>query len=1137
MNTSGITLTNTADNPVTVQGSVTRTSGAAQLGAFYAKGGPGVTWTINNFGTIGSGTATAGVAGMYLGGFASTVSNAIITNETGGVIGGALYAIFGNGPVNILNKAGGLIRANSNAALYLRSNATINNYGTISDALNTAIYLERAATVINRAGATISAGSTGIQVVGNNDVTVVNAGTITSTGTAIAFNPLYAVNRLVESPSAMLVGRVNGGNGTFELAAGSGPGSVAGIGSTITNFRTLQFDTGAQWTVSGTANSTGFGMMSIVGFTQGDTIDLKSFVATSRTFANNVLTLRNSAAVTATLAIQGTFSTSDFNIRADGSGGTYITEGPLPGPTITAGDTVTFLGGGAAVTLDPTITITITDTQSTTLTGATVAIGAGFISGDRLNFTNQGGITGSFSTATGTLTLSGTASLAAYETALESVTYGFSPTNGDPTGGGAGTSRSVSWIVNDGAVVSAAGSSTVTVTHVAPTINTTGTVSYSNDGRPPVALAPSVTLADPDSGGTLAGATVSITDFAAGDTLSFTNQNGIAGSYNSATGVLTLTGTASLAAYQTALQSVGYSFTPGNDPTVGAAHRYSRNVSWVVRDGSSTNGSSAAATTAINEVPVAPTITAGGTVGYTWSRSPIALNPSLVVSDPDSGGQLAGASIAITGNYMPDDRLNFINQNGITGSYNGGTLVLAVAASLANYQAALASVTFSSLAGTQAAGGVGLNRTITWSVNDGQLNSVVANSTVTVAAPGPIIDVTGTTSFTGGGVPIALAGSLVVTDPNSAFLASATVAITDKVAGDTLGFTNQNGITGSYNPATGVLTLSGTASVASYQTALASVTYGFTQGGDPTTAGTDLARTIAWAVDDGTSTSQVDNSDLTVIHASPSIAVSGNPSFTGGGNPVTLAGTLSLADPDSGGLLNSGTVAISGFVAGDVLTANTSSITISASYNSATGVLALTGADSIAAYEAGAPQRPVRHQRHRCRPDRRWLTYHAADPVEGRRRQRPERPEQHRHHHPDRGPCAAEHHRDGQRRLHRRQRAGCRGLQHRAERSGQRRQPDRRHDQHLRLHHRRPARFHQPKRYQWQLQCRHRRAHADRHRVCRRLPGGAAIDYLRLHRRRRPDRGGGAPVALAELDRDGRQHERRCQQCRHDDHH
>ena len=50
----------------------------------------------------------------------------------------------------------------------------------------------------------------------------------------------------------------------------------------------------------------------------------------------------------------------------------------------------------------------------------------------------------------GTLTLTGTASVANYQTALESVTYSFSPANGDPTAGGSDTSRTINWTADDG---------------------------------------------------------------------------------------------------------------------------------------------------------------------------------------------------------------------------------------------------------------------------------------------------------------------------------------------------------------------------------------------------------------------------------------------------------------------------------------------------------------------------------------------------------------------------------------------------------------------------------------------------------------------------------------------------------------
>ena len=57
-------------------------------------------------------------------------------------------------------------------------------------------------------------------------------------------------------------------------------------------------------------------------------------------------------------------------------------------PTVTpSGLTATFTGGGAAVALDSGITVNDVDSGGQ-LTGATVSIGSGFLSGDTLNFTN-----------------------------------------------------------------------------------------------------------------------------------------------------------------------------------------------------------------------------------------------------------------------------------------------------------------------------------------------------------------------------------------------------------------------------------------------------------------------------------------------------------------------------------------------------------------------------------------------------------------------------------------------------------------------------------------------------------------------------------------------------------------------------
>ncbi len=88
-------------------------------------------------------------------------------------------------------------------------------------------------------------------------------------------------------------------------------------------------------------------------------------------------------------------------------------------------------------------------------------------------------------------------------------------------------------------------------------------------------------------------------------------------------------------------------------------------------------------------------------------------------------------------------------------------------------------------------------------------------------------------------------------DVDSLTLASAKVAITGgfDAANDSLRFVNQHGITGSYDSATGVLTLSGVASVADYQAALASVTFG------STTTQPSGSRIVQWTVDDGSAQS------------------------------------------------------------------------------------------------------------------------------------------------------------------------------------------------------------------------------------------------------------------------------------------
>jgi len=475
-----------------------------------------------------------------------------------------------------------------------------------------------------------------------------------------------------------------------------------------------------------------------------------------------------------------------------------------------------------------------------------------------------------------------------------------------------------------------------------PTITAGATATF-NGGGSAVALDSGLSITA-GSSGTLASATVTIASgFVSGDVLNFSTQNGISGSYSS--GTLTLSGSASVANYQTALDSITFSYSPSN----GDPGNHSDTIDWTASDG--TNASTVVTST-LDTVHVGPTVTAGATVTFTSGGSALALDSGLTVSDPDSGGNLAGATVKIASGYLSGDTLNFTTQNGISGSYSSGTLTLSGVASLANYQTALESIAynFSPSNGNLTNNGGDTSRSISWVVTDGVASSGAATSTLNLKAV-PAVTASGTVTFNGGGSAVVLDSGLTLADATSTTLASAKVVIGGFVSGDTLTVGTPGGLTTGFS--SGTLTLTGSASLATYQTALDSVSYGFTSGGDPTGGGSHTSRSITWTVNDGTNSSSGATSTLNTIHTAPTIATAGTVTFTGGGSAVTLDPSLSVSDADSGGLLNSGTVSIAGFVSGDILSANTTGLpSITQSYNASSGVLTLSGADTVADYQA-----------------------------------------------------------------------------------------------------------------------------------------------------------------------------------------
>ena len=271
--------------------------------------------TVTNSGVIQTTVANGEAVTLAAGG--------LVTNSVNGTIG-ARFGIIISGTGTVANS--GKIAGYSGSAIDLYS-GTVGNSGYIaSGGLPMAVYLHRSGSVTNVSAGTI-AGYGGVSFGAGFSDTLVNAGTIIGGGgTAVSFNGA-GTHHLIVDPGAVFHGAIFGGTGAtsvFELASGASAGTISGFGGTITNFSSLAFDTGARWTVVGNDFASGLGTLGVSGFAAGDTIDLTGFAAVSGTFANNSLILTDAVSNHATLAIQGGFSSADFRLGTDGSGGTDI---------------------------------------------------------------------------------------------------------------------------------------------------------------------------------------------------------------------------------------------------------------------------------------------------------------------------------------------------------------------------------------------------------------------------------------------------------------------------------------------------------------------------------------------------------------------------------------------------------------------------------------------------------------------------------------------------------------------------------------------------------------------------------------------------------------------------------------------
>src|SRR5262249_4166691 len=324
-----------------------------------------------------------------------------------------------------------------------------------------------------------------------------------------------------------------------------------------------------------------------------------------------------------------------------------------PTLTNTAG-TVSFTEGQAK-TLSPSVTVT--DPDNLTIASATVKVAGGTFAGDGdvlATSTIGTAITASYNTSTETLTLTGPDSFANYQTVLDEVTFA---SGSNPDDFGSQKTRTVTWVLNDGVGsnnLSTAQTTTINVTAINdPPVLTSvaASVSYQENAAQ-LTLASAAVVSDVDSLN-IANATVQVVGgaFAGdGDVLAVnTTGTAITASYNAGSETLVLTGSDTLAHYQTLLEEVSFRSTSDNPTNFGA--NTTRTLTWLVNDGAGSNNLSSVTTTTVNVTAVNDRPTLSGTANAAFtenSLTPTTLSPGVTVADPDNT-TLAGATVQIAG--------------------------------------------------------------------------------------------------------------------------------------------------------------------------------------------------------------------------------------------------------------------------------------------------------------------------------------------------------------------------------------------------------------------------------------------------------------------------------------------------------
>ena len=520
---------------------------------------------------------------------------------------------------------------------------------------------------------------------------------------------------------------------------------------------------------------------------------------------------------------------------------------------------------------------TLSDVDSATLTSLTVTLTArpdgNAVESLALNAAattaaSGAGLTVSYTPATGVLSITGAATTAVYQSILQGIQY--NDTSDTPTT----SNRSITVVANDGATPSVTRTVTLTVAAVndAPVVDLNAggagnNVTTAFTEQTPVLVAPVGTLSDVDSAN-MNRLQVTLTARPDGNAVESLALNaaataaasgaGLTVTYTSASGLLQITGAATTAVYQSILQGILYNNT-SDTPTTS-----NRSITVVARDSTNVSSTSRTATitvTAVNDAPTATNLSAAET--YTEDTALNLIN--IVVSDVDS----ANVTATLTLSNVAAGSLSTGTSGAVTSTFVGG--VWTASGARANVNTLLAGVTFTPALNFNS------NFTIATSVNDGVAPAVTGVKAMTGLAvnDAPVVDLNAggagnnvTTAFTEQ-TPVLIVPVGTLSDVDSATLTSLTVTLTARPDGNAVESLALNaaattaasgaGLTVSYTPATGVLSITGAATTAVYQSILQGIQYNDTSD-TPTTSN----RSITVVANDGATPSVTRTVTLTV---------------------------------------------------------------------------------------------------------------------------------------------------------------------------------------------------------------------------------------------------------------------------------